>query len=117
MTMTLAMPMPPTSSATPPSPSSNAVSVLSTSFFALMTSDGRETCTSPGLCGFAVAGSTARTGSTWAGSVTTNTLDGATVASKSRSAIGRPMNAAVSRFGYSGAGARMPTTENHVPLT
>ena len=75
------------------------MSVSSAACLAAIASDGRDTWTSPGLWGFAVAGSTARTASTWRLSVTTKTLAGAAAVSNIRSAVGRPMNAAVSRFG------------------
>ena len=64
----LAMPTPPTSSATAPRPSSSAVKALSAAARAASASDGRLTRTSFGLSGLAVAGRTSRTASTWSGS-------------------------------------------------
>jgi signal transduction histidine kinase len=77
MTSTLAMPMPPTRSATAPRPSRRAVSASSAAALAASASDGRVTWTSDGVSGLAVAASTERTSSTWSGSVRTRTVDGA----------------------------------------
>ncbi len=66
MTIVFATPMPPTSNATAPSPSSRAVKVSSVARRAASASDGLDTCTSSGLDGFAVGASTARTASTCA---------------------------------------------------
>ena len=71
ITITLAMPIPPTSRATPPRPSSSAVSVSSAASLAASASDGRDTLDLVGGLGLAVAASTARTASTWSGSVRT----------------------------------------------
>ena len=62
--MVLATPTPPTSKATAPSPSSSAVKVSSVACFAASASEGRDTCTSFGFSGFAVAASTPRTWAT-----------------------------------------------------
>ena len=59
--MVLATPTPPTSSATAPSPSSRPVNVLSVACLAASASDGRDTWTSFGCSGLAVAASTAWT--------------------------------------------------------
>ena len=63
--MTLAMPTPPTSSATAPRPRNSAVNALLAAARAAIASDGRDTCTWSGLSGLAVAGTTSRTLSTW----------------------------------------------------
>ena len=55
MTITLAMPTPPTSSATAPRPRNTAVSVLWASARACSASEGRLTCVCSGFCGSAVA--------------------------------------------------------------
>lgn len=64
--MVLATPTPPTSSATAPRPSSSPVNASPAAFLAASASDGRDTCTSFGASGFAVAPSTSRTSSTLA---------------------------------------------------
>ena len=56
MTITLAIPTPPTSSATAPSPRKSAVKASLTAARASSASEGRLTCTSSGFSGFAVAG-------------------------------------------------------------
>src|SRR4029453_13901282 len=75
MTMTLAIPTPPTTSATAPRPSSSAVRVSSAWALAAKASLGRDTSTSLGDSGLAVAASTAHTSSVWSGSVRTRTVD------------------------------------------
>ena len=69
--MVFATPTPPTSSATPARPRNSAEKVFSVARFAASASDGRLTCTSPGLSGKTVAGSTARTSSIAASSTFT----------------------------------------------
>jgi hypothetical protein len=64
ITIVFATPTPPTSSATAPRPSSSPVNALSVASWAASASEGRDTLTSLGACGFAVAPSTARTAST-----------------------------------------------------
>ena len=64
MTMVLATPIPPTSSATAPSPTSSPVNASSVACWAASASEGRETSTSLGACGLAVAPRTPRTCST-----------------------------------------------------
>ena len=61
MIIVLATPTPPTSSATAPSPISSALSAASVVARGQRTSDGRDTFTSLGCSGLAVAASTART--------------------------------------------------------
>ncbi len=64
MTMVLATPIPPTSSAIEPTPTSRPVNAWSTVFFAASASEGRETLTSLGACGLMVGGSSPRTAAT-----------------------------------------------------
>jgi hypothetical protein len=66
MTIVLATPMPPTSNATAPRPSSRAVNVWSVACRAASASDGFDTFTSSGLDGLAVGASTDRTAETCA---------------------------------------------------
>ena len=66
--MVLAMPIPPTSSATAPRPRNSPVSAESAAARAASASDGRLTWTSSGLAGLTAEGSSARTRSTAAGS-------------------------------------------------
>ena len=61
MTMTFAIPTPPTSSATAPRPSSSDVNAPFAAAFASSASDGRETSISSGCSGCAVAGISSRT--------------------------------------------------------
>ena len=117
ITITLAMPTPPTRRATAPRPSSSAVSAWSVAARASSASDGRVTCTSFGACGLAVAGSTVRTPSTSSGSVRTYSVDADPSMPNSRAATGKPMIAARSSDGVSSSGSRMPTTVNQRPLT
>ncbi len=114
-TIMLAIPMPPTSRATPPRPSSRAVSVSSTASRAARASEGRDTSISSGAAGLAVAASTASTASTASGVVRTCTVLGDRLVSKSCSATSYPMNAALSRLASTGTGSRMPITVNHWP--
>jgi len=64
--MMLATPTPPTSNATAPRPSSNPVNASPAACFAANASDGRDTWTSLGASGLAVAPRTSRTDSTCA---------------------------------------------------
>ena len=64
MTMTFAMPTPPTSSATPPRARNNDVNAPFAAAFASIASVGRSTETSLGAIGFAVFGMTAAAAST-----------------------------------------------------
>ena len=61
ITITLAMPTPPTSSATAPRPSSSEVNAPFAAAFASSASEGRETATCSGFSGSAEAGSSERT--------------------------------------------------------
>src|SRR6266545_1679417 len=74
ITIVLATPMPPTSSATAPRPSSRPVKVLSTAAWAASASEGLDTSTSLGCAGLAVLASRSRTASTAAGSVLVYTV-------------------------------------------
>ena len=67
MTMTLAMPMPPTSSATAPRPRNSAVDALATASRAVSAAEGWLTAAPPGVCGSAVG---PRRAATWAVAVT-----------------------------------------------
>lgn len=64
MTMVFATPIPPTSSAIEPTPTSNPVNAWSTVFLAASASEGRETLTEVGACGLMVGGSSSRTAAT-----------------------------------------------------
>ena len=61
MTITFAIPTPPTSSATAPSPRNSEVNAVLAAALAASASDGRETSTSSGRSGFAVGPSRSRT--------------------------------------------------------
>lgn len=65
--MTLAMPTPPTSSATAPSPRNREENAFFAASWAVSASEGWLTCTSLGLAGFTVAGRTSETASTCSG--------------------------------------------------
>ena len=76
MTNVLATPTPPTSSATAPRPSSSPLRVSSVACLAASASEGRDTLTSLGFSGLAVAASTACTASTACSSVRVYTVVG-----------------------------------------
>ena len=64
MIIVFATPMPPTSRAIEPTPTSSAVKVWSAAFFAARASEGRETLTEVGFFGLSVGPRRARTSST-----------------------------------------------------
>src|SRR6266540_3824294 len=115
ITITLAMPTPPTSSATAPRPSSSELSALLAAACAASASDGRLTCTSLGCSGLAVAASTPCTSVTSAGVARTYTVVGEPSLPSRLSAAGKPISAVRSRSGASVSGSRMPTTVNQRP--
>jgi hypothetical protein len=67
MTMMLAMPTPPTSTATAPRPRNSPAYAVRAAARAARMLDGRLTCTASGWAGLAVNGSTLTTGCTWSG--------------------------------------------------
>jgi hypothetical protein len=65
--MMLAIPTPPTSTATAPRPRNSPVNAVPAAARAARMLEGRLTCTASGWAGFAVNGSTLATGCTWSG--------------------------------------------------
>jgi hypothetical protein len=110
ITITLAIPTPPTSSATAPRPRNNDVKAVLAAARASRASDGRETCS-----GSSGAPSKSRTSCARSWSARTKTVEAVPSASKSSSAIGKPISAAVSSWGASVIASRMPMTVNQRP--
>ena len=115
MTMTLAIPTPPTSRATAPSPRNSLLYAPLVTTSAWMMPDSSVTSTVEGSAGLTVAGSTAATASTWLESLRTNSSVGLPSKPKYCSATGKPMNAMLSIVVCSSMWLRTPTTVNQCP--
>src|SRR6266540_2965119 len=115
ITMVLATPTPPTSNARAPSPSSSAVSVVSMACLAARASEGRDTRTSLGCSGLAVAARMPCTATTASSRVRVYTVVGYPSNCRWETASGQPTRAAKSSSAASGTGCSTPTTVNHWP--
>src|SRR5262249_42244341 len=96
-------PTPPTSNATAPRPSSSAVSVVSMACLAVSASEGRDTSTSLGCSGVAVAARVACTATTASSRVRGYTGGGDPSHRRGGVASGQPTRAARARSGGGGA--------------
>ena len=116
ITMTLAIPTPPTSSATAPRPRNSDVNAVLAAARATSASDGRDTSTSSGCSGFAVAAqqrrAPARPGP---GRRARRPWTGCGRSPSSRSATGNPISAACRARPRASTGSRIPTTVNQRP--
>ena len=113
ITITFAIPIPPTSRATAPSPIKRLVNVEFATARASKTSEARLTCTSSGFSGFTVAAITERTSSTYSGYARIYMVSTSPSCEKYSSAAAYPMIAALSKSAANGKGSIIPTTENH----